>query len=241
MPAIDLFDEDEDPHTRYNSIRFSSMPTPQEKQKIFNNTYGINRNAYTNYIVNNNNFYNVMYILMNKILHINGKVLLYIGTNDAILKVKDWIEENYPEFRNEVGIFTSFIPMSERKKQLDKQIILTTTKSAGAALDVKGLKASFVVAEPFKSEVLAIQTLGRTRDPNTDYYDLVDDGFRQLSRFYTSKKPIFRKYATQCKEYRLNYQDLSELSDKLKAQREDVKDQYARKQAFIIYRNIDKK
>ena len=241
VPAIDLFDEDEDPHTRYNSIRFSSMPTPQEKQKIFNNTYGINRNAYTNYIVNNKNFYNVMYILMNKILHINGKVLLYIGTNDAILKVKDWIEENYPEFRNEVGIFTSFIPMSERKKQLDKQIILTTTKSAGAALDVKGLKASFVVAEPFKSEVLAIQTLGRTRDPNTDYYDLVDDGFRQLSRFYTSKKPIFRKYATQCKEYRLNYQDLSELSDKLKAQREDVKSQYARKQAFIIYRNIDKK
>lgn len=235
VPAIDLFDEENDPHTRYNSIRFSSLPTPQDKQKIFNNTYGINRNAYTNYIVHNKRFYDVMYILMNKIIFMRGKVLIYIGTNEAILVVKEWIEENYPEFKNNVGIFTSFIPISDRKSQLDKKIILTTTKSAGAALDVKGLQASFVVAEPFKSEVLAIQTLGRTRDDNTDYYDLVDDGFRQLSRFYTSKKPIFRKYASSCKEFRLNYQDLQNISKRLKEEREDIKDQYAKHRAFIIY------
>lgn len=236
IPSIDLFDKLNDPHTRYNSIRFASMPTPQEKQKIFNTFYGINRNAYTNYIVNNNNFYNLMYILMNKIIKINGKVLVYIGTNAAILKVKSWIEDNYPEFKNNVGIFTSFIPSEDRKNQLNKLIILTTTKSAGAALDVKGLKASFVIAEPFKSEVLAIQTLGRTREKDTDYFDVVDDSFMQLSRFYTSKKPIFRKYASECKEFRFNYQDLKEYADKLKEQREDIKNQYNGKSPFIFYK-----
>ena len=241
VPAIDLFDADTDPHTRYNAIKFSSFPTPQEKQGIFNNTYGINRNAYTNYIVKKQQFYDMMYILMNKILHIQGKVLLYIGTNKAIIILKDWIEDNYPELKNDVGVFTSFIPADKRKSQLDKRVILTTTKSAGAAVDIKGLKASFVIAEPFKSEVLAVQTFGRTRDNNTDYYELVDVGFNQLSKFYQAKKPIFRKYATSCREFKINYNDLVEISNNLKAERESVKEQYKGNCPFIIYGNPGKK
>ena len=56
---------------------------------------------------------------------------------------------------------------------------MTTTKSAGAGEDIPGLKYSVVLAEPFRSEVLARQTLGRTRDPNTTYIELVDIGFKQ--------------------------------------------------------------
>ena len=81
----------------------------------------------------------------------------------------------------------------------EKRIILSTTKSAGAAEDIYGLKATVVLAEPFKSEVIARQTLGRTRANNTFYIDLVDLGFKQTRKFYYYKLPIFEKYAVDVK------------------------------------------
>ena len=51
--------------------------------------------------------------------------------------------------------------------ELDKRIILSTVKSCGAAVDIKGLKLTILLAEPFKSEVQTIQTFGRTRDKDT--------------------------------------------------------------------------
>ena len=42
-----------------------------------------------------------MYIVMDKIMKIGGKVLVYIGTISAIDIVKAWIEDNYPEFKDD--------------------------------------------------------------------------------------------------------------------------------------------
>ncbi len=67
-----------------------------------NQAYGLNRNAYVNHIVCNNSFYDMMYIVMDKIIKIDGKVLVYIATNSAIDIVKAWIEENYPEFKDNI-------------------------------------------------------------------------------------------------------------------------------------------
>ena len=83
----------------------------------------------------------------------------------------------YPQYKTQIGIYTSIIPDSEKEDQLNKRIILSTTKSCGSAMDIHGLKVTVVLAEPFRSEVLARQTLGRTRDDNTYYIDCVDDGF----------------------------------------------------------------
>ena len=49
---------------------------------------------------------------------------------------------------------------------LYNKIILSTTKSCGAASDIKDLRCVINLAEPFRSEVLARQTLGRCRDEN---------------------------------------------------------------------------
>ena len=87
-----------------------------------------------------------------------------------------------------IGVYTSVIPKEIKQEQLSKTIILSTTKSAGAALDIRDLKATIILAEPFKSEILAKQTLGRTRNPNTECIEVVDDGFRSISRFYNAKK-----------------------------------------------------
>ena len=202
VPSIDLFNKEEDPHTIYTAIKFHSKPNAVEKSKC-SNQYGLDRNAYTNYIVANPIFYKVLTILMNIILKrtaYGGKALLYIGTNNAIEKVYNWMNEQYPELWGNIGILSTLVSEDERKAAIYKRVILTTTKSAGAGMDIKGLKLTVVLAEPFKSEVLARQTLGRTREDDTEYIELVDIGFSQCSKYYSYKKPIFVKYALDCRE-----------------------------------------
>lgn len=207
IPGIDLFDEDNDPHTNYISIKYTSNPTPQEIS-MCKNQYGLDRNKYTNHVVYKDNFYKMLHILLDIVLNSNGKTLMYIGTNDAIMVVYNWIISNYPELYNNVGIYTSTIT-TNKEEQLDKKLILSTTKSCGAAMDIKGLKNTMVLAEPFKSEVLARQTLGRTRDNNTNYFEIVDTGFYYINKYYNYKKPIFEKYALSCREIVLKDKELN--------------------------------
>ena len=146
---------------------------------------------------------------------VHGKVLMYIGTNDAIKYVYDWIMENCPDFIGRVGIFTSMTDKSIKNEQLSKDIILSTTKSCGAAMDIKGLQETIVLAEPFKSEVLARQTLGRTRDNNTVYRELVDNGFRHTRKYYHHKSGIFEKYASRCSTEKYDDNTISQLVDQI--------------------------
>lgn len=206
--GIDLFNEDTDPRTKYVAIKYTSCPTPKEIESC-KNQYGLDRNRYTDYVVKKENFYLLLHILMDMINKVCGKVLIYIGTNSAILTVYEWLIQTYPEYANDIGVFTSVVK-DNKKDQLSKRIILSTTKSAGAAVDIKDLKMIIVLAEPFKSEVLARQTLGRTRDRNTLYIDIVDMGFSYCNTFYKKKKPIFSKYALECSEITLGVDELVE-------------------------------
>ena len=206
IPSIDLFDEDNDPHTNYISIKYNSRPTPQQISDC-KNQYGLDRNRYTNYIVYQENFYKILHLVLDIVLKSEGKTLIYIGTNSAIQVVYEWILNNYPEFYNNIGIYTSIIT-ENKEEQLEKKLILSTTKSCGAAVDIKGLKNTVVLAEPFKSEVLARQTLGRTRADNTNYFEIVDTGFVQINKYYQYKKPVFEKYACSCNEIVLKDREL---------------------------------
>ena len=149
-----------------------------------------------------------------------GKHLWYIGTNEAILYIKNWLYDNFPELINQVGIYTSIIPTEKKQRELEKKIILSTTKSAGAAMDIKGLVETVNLAEPFKSRVLAQQTFGRTRDRDTLYKDIVDNGFYYTKRFYEFKKPVFSKYATECVEINMTQDQINNKVEAIKKERE---------------------
>lgn len=218
VPKINLFDEENDPHTKYAAIRFNSNPSPIEASRCKNN-YGLNRIAYTDYLVRNENFHQLLIILVNMALKKPGKHLFYIGTNDAILYIRDWIYMNFPELINQVGIYTSITPPEQKPLELEKKIILTTTKSAGAALDIKGLAETVNLAEPFKSRVLAQQTFGRTRGDNTLYKDIVDTGFFYTKKFYEFKKPVFKKYATDCVEINMRTDDIDQRANAIMDER----------------------
>ena len=221
VPSIDLFNQDEDPHTAYVGIKYNSCPTPMDIQDC-NTAYGMSTVKYADYVVDQPAFHNMLHILVQKALAKPGKCLWYIGTNNAILKVRDWIYANYPELIRQVGIYTSVTPKEHKQEQLERKIILSTTKSAGAAMDIKGLVETVNLAEPFKSRVLAQQSFGRTRDPNTIYKDLVDLGFQQTKAYYNHKKPVFNKYATSCREVIMKPAEVQKRADEIVEKRKDL-------------------
>ena len=208
VPKLSLFDEENDPHTEYISIHFNSKPTPFEINDC-HNMYGFNRNKYTDYLVSRPNYFKILRILM-EVISTNttpeGKVLIYIGTNYAIGVTYNWLHYYFP--RIPIGIYTSAVPKEIKRSQLDNKIILSTTKSAGEALDLSGLEMTIVLDEPFKSPKLAIQSLGRTRAKDTKYIEVVDTGFKPISNFYKAKQEVFEKYATKRTRINLSQEDL---------------------------------
>lgn len=219
VPGIDLFDENRDPHTSYVAIKYNSKPSAQDISYC-RNQYGLDRNRYVSYIIKQPIFWQAMRVIMDLIIKCKGRVLLYIGTNDGILTVYQWIATNYPEFIGDIGIFTSLVDRDKKMIEKGKKLIISTTKSAGLGEHIEGLKMTVVVAEPFKSEVIARQTLGRTRDGNTMYIELVDMGFKYIRNFYYAKQEVFRKYASDISDINMDYYELERRSIVLQKERE---------------------
>lgn len=218
IPSINLFNEDEDPHTNYIAIRYNSRPTPLDISDC-RNPYGFDKNKYSMYIVNRPNYYKMLHILLNMAFKNGMKNVFYIATNDAIDITYNWIVSNYPEYRDDIGIYNSRIDKSIKDKQLEKRVILSTTKSLGTAQDIKGLKMVVVLAEPFRSKVLARQTLGRTRDKDTYYIEVVDDGFNSIKKYFNDKKPVFSKYASSVSVTKLSDNRLDDKANNIINQR----------------------
>lgn len=208
IPSIVLFDEDNDPHVNYIAMHYNSHPKPSDINNC-KNRYGFDRNAYTNYVIHQPNFQYLVTILVDLIFANSGKALIYIGTNQAISIVYNYIIEQFPFLNGNVGIYTSAVK-ENKNEQLYKKIILSTTKSCGAASDISDLRMTINLAEPFKSPVLARQTLGRCRADNTAYIDIVDQGFYFTKRYYNKKKPIFAQYAKSCKDVVFTDEELEE-------------------------------
>lgn len=209
VPKIELFDEETDTHTDYIALKFNSMPNPMDISEC-KNMYGLNRVRYIEYLLDRPNFYKMLKIVLKMLSKFEGKFLFYIGTNEGIMKVYNWLQNNYPEIANDIGIYTSIISPEEKEKQKNHRYILTTSKSAGAALDIKGLKATIILAEPFKSPIIARQILGRTRDSNTFCIELVDLGFVYTKRYYYAKLPVLNKYALSVKDHTFMQRELDE-------------------------------
>ena len=226
VPSIDLFDENIDPHVNYLAVHFNSHPTPKDINRC-KNAYGFNRTAYTDYVVHKENFLYLVTILIDTVLGMKGKTLIYIGTNNAISVVRDYIISEFPFFEPYIGIYTSVVDKSVKEQQLRKKIILSTTKSCGAASDIADLGMTINLAEPFKTPVLAIQTLGRCRADNTLYIDVIDQGFFYTKRYYTEKKPVYSRYAKSCK-------DLVFSDDELYNKFEKVKEKYYGKKMMCM-------
>lgn len=200
VPKINLFNERTDPHTDYQAVLYNSHPTAIDLHTC-QGPYGFNIIWYSNYLVFKPIYYNVLWIVLDWVLETiskEGKILIYIGTNQAIQLTYYWITYNFRHIP--CGIFTTLINKSQRKAELDKKIILSTNKSAGAAMDIDNLEVTIDIDDPIKSPVIVRQKLGRTRNWHTTFFDVVDVGFPQLRYYYESKQKIFQKYAATIRQ-----------------------------------------
>lgn len=212
VPSIELFDEEEDPHTKYIAIKFNSNPSPVDIANC-RNQYGLNRIRYMEYLIDKPEYIQLLRVILQLALNCDGKCLIYIGINSAIEFTYRWIICNYEELENNIGIFTTLVSPQQKEEAKNKKIILSTTKSAGAAVDIKGLKMTVILDEPFKSQVIAQQLIGRTRDQDTYCIECVDVGFKQCTQYYNYKQPIVEKYCTDNALIRLNRKELEERSN----------------------------
>ena len=219
VPNIDLFDENKDPHTSYIALKWNSNPTAMDISKCRSTMYGLDRNKYMEYLTKKPEFYELLRVIMDLVIKCKGRALLYIGTNDGILRVYYWICQNYPEFIGDIGIFTSLVSKEDKMKEKKKRLLLSTTKSAGLGEHIEGLKLTVVLAEPFKSDIVFRQTLGRTRDPNTIYIETVDLGFKYTKNYYYAKLPTANKYAKDVSDMTMDKYELKKRSDNLKIER----------------------
>ena len=219
VPNIDLFDENKDPHTSYIALKWNSNPTAMDISKCKSSMYGLDRNKYMEYLTKKPEFYELLRVIMDLVIKCKGRALLYIGTNDGILRVYYWICQNYPEFIGDIGIFTSLVSKEDKMKEKKKRLLLSTTKSAGLGEHIEGLKLTVVLAEPFKSDIVFRQTLGRTRDPNTIYIETVDLGFKYTKKYYYAKLPTANKYAKDVSDMTMDKYELKKRSDNLKIER----------------------
>ena len=185
---------------------------------------------YIDYLTKKPEFYDMLNIVMahlvipcicNKDHNKNNKVVMFIGTNEGILRVYNWICNHYPEMIGLVGIFTSAVPSDKKQAERDeKNLILTTTASAGKGEDIKGLKLTIVLAEPFRSEVIARQTLGRNREYGTMYVEIVDLGTKYTKKFYYDKLKVFNKYTLDVSDVTYDHLELTNKSKIINEERE---------------------
>ena len=161
-------------------------------------------------MVHQQNFKYLTIILVDLVFCNSGKALIYVGTNSAISIVYDYILSQFPFLNGNIGIYTSLVEKSQKQQQLYNKIIISTTKSCGAASDIADLRMIINLAEPFKSSVLAKQTLGRCRADNTVYIDIIDQGFFFTKNYYKKKKPIFSVYAKSCKDVLFTDEELEQ-------------------------------
>lgn len=226
VPSISLFDEDKDPHVNYVALHYNTHPSPLDIDKS-RTAYGFNRNGYVDYVIERPNFKEMVILLVDIAMNINGKVLIYIGTNKGIKSVYNFMIETFPFLEGHIGIYTSIVSKEEKEQNLHKKIILSTTKSCGEASDIYALKCTVNLAEPFKTSVLTEQTLGRCRADNSMYIDMVDQGFYHTKKYYKEKKPIFSRLAKSCKDVSLDDEELNKRS-------EGILEKYSKKKVMCM-------
>jgi len=114
-----------------------------------------------------------------------AKVLIYLAKLEHINKFIKMLERMYDEENKSVdfGNYTTAIEnKKQRRREIKKNVILTTIGSGGVGLDLENLVATFSLV-PFSSSITANQMIGRLRfipGKEVYHYDFIDIGFRTM-------------------------------------------------------------
>lgn len=124
-----------------------------------------------------------------------GKMLILSPTIASTDVIKSYIDKMYPDLKT--GTINSHNSKAENDRvKAECDILISTVKSCGTGFDVKGL-SKLIVAEQFKSWILADQVSGRLRrrDDGKDTYmwDIVDSQIPQLRAWANARADVLRR------------------------------------------------
>lgn len=198
VPRYGLEDKFNDPYHNLYYISYDSKPSYGVICSC-QSSRGFNTNKFSDYTFSTS--YEQFYDIICKLLNItlknpdNGKTCIIVHKNDHLAKLKQDLEADYPDV--DFGVFSSITSSSSREKELEKKVILSTDKSMGKAVDVKGLQF-VIMTVPTSSQVVAEQTLGRLRkldNKKVMYFDLTDTGFKTCAKQRVMRRKILDKKA----------------------------------------------
>lgn len=163
--------------------------------------YGISIPAYTNLVIPEDGsmtkfLKNVLKIIKMAETEVTyGKTLILSPTVKSVNIIAGYVEKMFPD--KKIGTINSYNTKAVNDKvKAECDILVSTVKSCGTGFDVKGL-SKLVVAEQFKSWILADQVSGRLRvrpdGKDTYMWDIVDADVRQLRAWANARADVLKR------------------------------------------------
>jgi superfamily II DNA or RNA helicase len=202
---IDMFGLEEfrdKKHITYIEYKWNSHPSDIDKANMKNN-YGFDSNSYNEYILSKrlNNFIDFLNNNIMEFIFTNNikKIAIVVNCNNLVQKLYEIFSQLYPD--KKIGRYCGIIPVKERAKELDKDIIITTIKGFNKGVDVNGLEV-VVNTVSIASSVIMEQLSGRLRynkDYKSYFFQMTDMGFKEIIRHSKIRNETMQNIA--CKSY----------------------------------------
>ena len=130
-----------------------------------------------------------------------GKTLILSPTIASVNVIASYVEKMFP--KKKIGTINSHNSKAENDRvKAECDILISTVKSCGTGFDVKGL-SKLIVAEQFKSWILADQVSGRLRrrddGKETYMWDIVDAQIPQLRAWANARADVLKRKAKSFK------------------------------------------
>ena len=180
-------------------VYFRSKPGIGETIKV-STRRGFSVYKYIDYELNeyNNTLVKVLFKLLKDTERLEGKRLILVPKKSTIDLIYNLVKEKYPD--KSIGKIYSDNTHEENQESKEKDIIITTAKSSGTGLDIKGLRVMYNL-EPIGSIGYADQVRGRLReyapDKDTFFFYPVDVTIPDSIDMLEKILPVFKR---KCKE-----------------------------------------
>lgn len=191
-PSLSLKLDKKDRKVVANVLMYDSHATHLEQSTMI--TMGrMNSSKYLDYIFFNKKAkmktLKSFNISMKTLKDIDGQIAILVGIKKAVPLIRKYIEDEFPELKNDIGELHSDIKVKDKEEELKKKFIITTFKSFGTGTDMDEM-LGIINFEPYASPIIAGQLIGRLR--NKGYYMEIFDKsvIKRKKQFERVKKHI---------------------------------------------------
>lgn len=180
----------EENHIEVQFMRYHIEPTWKER-KACKTKYGLNGIRYGNWLMMQDDFWDVVDCSLNHILKFredNGRLLILLPSIASIERMAEYLNDFYPQYT--VGKYHSKIPKREKDAQLENDIVIATEKGMGTGAEFKNhqLTINFL---SYSSDILGKQISGRNRKYSgrrSIYLEPINMGFPEVVNQYYKRR-----------------------------------------------------